>query len=297
MDEKLVLARETQVVTAQGQTELSSPSSDNSIASQQVAREDFVERQERRLYKLINQGHLCIGSRSLIWVDENGLLTAHNMSSTYSLNRMPFFYAGPDADVNEISKSPKVSHHCWGQEDFGDEELVSGSLLEKLVMKEMISLPATTHSTWKNLRASLESSTATPKPTSVMFKMLTEAITEEKDDWNQVNYFVKNCNDQKKSFDIDLDAFSRSLYRTAGVDPDQGKPWTALRAINEELADEIFTFCHLANRAQSKELSLEQLPLLRELADGVLETFLCDDMMDKMKRLFKFVEAKALGRG
>lgn len=145
MDKQLVLAREAQSHTAQDQMELSSPSSRDLLASQQRARAHFVERQEQRLHRLISEGHLGVGRRSLVWVDENGLLVAQNMSNKFPKSRKPFFHAGPDADVNEISNSRMVSRYSWGQEEFGTSKVVSGSLLEHLVMKEIKYLPNITH--------------------------------------------------------------------------------------------------------------------------------------------------------
>lgn len=296
MDKQLILARETQSATTQDQMELSSPVSSDSLVSQQRMRAYFVEHQEERLYELISEGHLCVGSRSLVWVDEHGLLTAQNMSSKYPLEQKPFFHAGSDADVNQISKSKTISRHRWGQEHLGTEKTVSGSLFEHLVMKEIKYLPVITHLTWKNLLADLESSTATHTPTSVMLKKLKEAITEEKVDWGQLNFFVRNCEDQKKFFDIDLDAVSIALYRIAGVDDHLSKPWIALREIDEDLADEIFTLCYLAKKVQAEELSLEQLPCLSELANDLQDT-LCEwRMAGKMYQLIKVMEAKVFGQ-
>ncbi|KAK1241301.1 hypothetical protein MKX08_001275 [Trichoderma sp. CBMAI-0020] len=272
MDKQLVLARKTHSQTVQDQMEPSSPVSSDDLASQQRMRTIFVERQEQRLHELISEGHLCLGSRSLVWVDEHGLLTAQNMSSNYPRKRKPFFHAGSDADVNQISKSRTVPRHTWGQEELGSEKEALGSLLEHLVMKEIKYLPIITHIAWKNLLADLESSTATHTPTSVMFKKLKEAITEEKDDWGHLDFFVDNCEDQKEFLDIDLDALSEALYRIAGVDAHRSKPWIALREMDEDLADEICTLCNLARRVQAEELSLEQLPCLSELANGLQET-------------------------
>ncbi|EHK50465.1 uncharacterized protein TrAtP1_007572 [Trichoderma atroviride] len=296
MDKQLVLARETQGATVQDQMELSSPVSSETLALQQRMRANFVELQEQRLHKLISEGHLCVGGRSLVWVDEHGLLTAQNMSSKYPREKKPFFHAGSDADVTQISKSKTISRHCWGKEHSGSEKDVLGSLLEHLVTKEIKYLPITTHLTWKNLLADLESSTATHTPTSVMFKKLKEAITEEKDDWGHLDFFVDNCEDQKEFFDIDLDALSAALYRIAGVDAHRSKPWIALRQIDEDLADEIFTLCNLAKRVQTEELSLEQLPCLSELVNGLRDTLWEWKMVGKMDRLFKVMEAKVFGR-
>ncbi|KAM0463123.1 hypothetical protein ACHAPV_003249 [Trichoderma viride] len=163
-------------------------------------------------------------------------------------------------------------------------------------MKEIKYLPIITHLTWKNLLADLESSTATHTPTSVMFKKLKEAITEEKDDRGHLDFFVDSCKDQEKFFDIDLDALSEALYRIAGVDAHQSKPWIALREIDEDLAGEVFTLCNLAKRVQAEELSLEQLPCLSELATGLQDTLWESKIAEKMDQLFKVVEAKVFGQ-
>lgn len=144
--------------------------------------------------------------------------------------------------------------------------------------------------------ADLESSTTTNTPTSLLFKKLKEAITEEQDDSRRLDYFVDNCEDQTEFFDIDLDALSEALYRIAGVDAHQSKPWIALREIDEDLADEIFTLCHLAKRVQTEELSLEQLPCLAELANGLQETLWGWNMARRMDELFKVMEAEVFGR-
>lgn len=286
----MALAQEGQSEAAQGHTELPSPSSSDALAPQQRMRRTFVRRQENRLHTLINDGHIFVGNRSLVWVDENGLLTAQNMNrSKYLKESTPFFHAGSGADVNEIFKSHAVSRHSWGREDLGKEKTVLSSLLESLVMKEIKYLPVITHLAWKKLLADLESSTAIHTSAELKSK-LQMAIGQEKQDWGHLNHFVHNCEDQDRFLYLtDLYAFSQALYRIAGINADQNKPWTALREIDESLADDIFTLCHLANRMQSCELSLEQLPFLAELARGLSETLGQWEMAYRMARLLTAV--------
>lgn len=293
MDNQLVLAQEGQGETVQNQMELPYPTSSDMSISQQKMRVAFANHQEARLHTLISQGHLHVGGSSFVWVDENGLLMAQDMSGELPKDPAPFFRAGPWANANKISMSLALSPHSGSQDDLGKETPIYGSLLKKLVMKELKLLPATTHLVWKKLLIDLESSSsdvyASP---SVIAKKVEEASDQEDEDLDASGYFAYSFKDQDEFLCVDLDDISNAMYRLAGVNAAQSQSWATLRGINEKLANDISTLSHLANRMQTQRASPEKLLVLSDIACELRDFFLSQQWGPNMLRLLKAVEGK-----
>ncbi|PTB39361.1 hypothetical protein M441DRAFT_143696 [Trichoderma asperellum CBS 433.97] len=292
MDNQSIVACESRPESASNRT---NSNSSDLPTSHQKTRAAFINRQEYRLNQLIEEGHLVVGSSSLLWVDENGLLVAQglgNMSNEGHQNPTPLFHAGSWADVDEISKSSSLPRHSWGQEDPGEETIVWGPLLKKLVMKELRLLPTITHSVWKELLADLESLPTAYMSTSAMAEKLQEAIDQESEDSSDLGYFVGYCRNAKEFPEMGLDDISQSMYRLAGVNVHQSESWAALRKINESLANDIFALSHLANKLQKRKAPANQFFQLAEIANELYTTLQGVEMRHKMEKLLEDVKER-----
>lgn len=282
----------------QVQTEPSSSSSSDMLLLQQKMRTDFINRQQHRLRDLIGGGLLNVRDGAIVWIDENGLLSAQNTwsSSNEDLeNPAPLFHAGPGADVDEIARSNLLPRLSWDQEDPGRETAIWGSLLKKLAIKELRLLPIITHSIWKELLADLERLAAAHTSPSVMVKKLEAAVAQEEDDWSYFVNFKDNCDEWEEYIGMDTGDVSQTVYRLAGVNVDQSHSWAALRDIDERLANKIMSFSNLENEMQDlsdRDWSslCKQAPLLAEAAKELSAILARGKRGPIMKRLIEVVE-------
>lgn len=292
MDNQSIVACEHRPESAPGHTR---SNSSDIPTSHQKTRAAFINRQEHRLNQLIEEGHLAVGSSSLVWVDENGLLIAQglgNLSNEGLQTPTPFFHAGSCADIDETSKSSSLPRHSWGQADPGEETIVWGPLLKKLVIKELRLLPTIAHSAWKELLADLESLPTAYMSTSAMAEKLQEAIDKEADDSSDLGYFAGYCRYAKEFPEMNLDDISQAIYRLAGVNVDQSESWAALRKINESLANDIFSLSHLANKLQKRKSPANQFFQLSEIANELFTTLGGVEMRHKMEKLLEAVKER-----
>jgi hypothetical protein len=268
MNNQLILAQGSQEQTVQRLPELSPSSPSDALIPNQEMRVAFVRRQEHRLNQLIEEGHLSANSRNPVWIDENGLLTAQHLSYMSNEQRQqpaPPFH-GRWINVDEIAPSPMLSRSFWGQEDPEEETQIWGSLLQKLVMKELKLLPTITHSTWKELLADIERSTTAYTASPIMEQKLRAAIQREQEDWDKFVHLENSCKHFDVFLAVDLDNISPALYRLAGVNSNSE---TTLGEIDEGLVDDITILLVLASQLQEHAVSPISLTRLTRLAEDV----------------------------
>lgn len=289
MNNQLVLTQEGQSEAMQNRPELSCLTSSDMSISQQKTRVAFINRQEARLNALINQGHLHVGGSSLVWVDENGLLMAQDMSSELFEEPAALFHAGPYANADRVSTSFALPPSSESQDDLGKEIPLHGSLFKKLLMKELKLLPAVSHLVWKELLVDLQNSSDVHASQSVITEKVMEAISKEEEDMSELGYFAGYCADPDEFFSMDLRNLSQAMYRVAGVDITQSRSWAAFREINEQLADEVSTLSLLANKMQIQKASPEKLDVLHDIANGLWKFFDSQQGKPRMERFLMAV--------
>lgn len=290
MDNQLVLAQEGQSETTQNHLELSHPTSSDMSISQHKMRVAFINRQEGRLNALISQGHLHIGCTSLVWVDENGLLMAQDMSSEPLEEPAPLFHAGLWADTERASTSFALPPSSETQNNLGEEMPIHGSLIKKLVLKELKLLPAASHSVWKELLVDLQNSSDVHISPSDIAKKVRKAMLKEAEDLSDLGYFAGYCADPDEFFGMKIRDLLQAMYRLVGVEISQSQSWAAFRESNEKLADDMSTLSHLANRMHAQKAPPEKLDVLSDIANELWTFFDGLGREEKMERLLKAFE-------
>lgn len=274
MNNQLILAKGSEDGGLQRPPELFSPVS-NELTSDQNMVDVFVRHQEHRLAQLIQERHIMVTSKAVVWIDENGFLTAQGlrrMDPSEQQLPVPYFHQGVDADINATAYSPISRHPFRGLESLNGECQTLGSTLYKLIVKHLRRLPAISHSVWKKLLADLENPRGVNRHHHVE-EMLKTAIYREAADLNSLYCFLTCCGDLTLFMMTDLDDIPPLLYRLGGVPADRSDREEALNEIDEGLADEISMFLHMANRMQKKTTSPKRFRWLASCAENLYQLF------------------------
>lgn len=256
MNNQLIPVQGSRVENIQRSPEFSSSSSNNAFLSDQKQRDSFANLQEHRLAQLIRGGHITLNSKSILWIDENGLITAQGLLPADSKDLkipVPFFHVGKDADLDFTTSSPILETPFCGLTHIEKEKKILGSLLHKLVIKHLRRMPPITHLIWKELRITLENASFFRFTYVKLADMLRDAIEIEEEDFGMLDYFGDTCVDLEEFMTVDIDDdLAPALYRLAGINADHSNPGAALAEIDADLANQIRVLLHKANTMQEE---------------------------------------------
>ncbi|KAL6818441.1 hypothetical protein GGI42DRAFT_338215 [Trichoderma sp. SZMC 28013] len=253
---------------AQGQSESSvfgvestvnNPKQRNIWAPLDNFKTSFSNQLGHRLVQLLEKGHLKIDPNAIIWIDENGLPTAEGLKSRNCKDLekpSPHFFAGENADAASFESEIHTGRALWRQHASGKEcnperEATTSSLFD-LIFEELESMPLITHIIWRNLHREFKITSTLGRPVSdrVTASRVEEAITREKNDFENLELLKKAFTNVDSLLESNLSILCESIYSLTGVDPWDPDRDSALYLLDDELGSNVSDVMGLATLLQ-----------------------------------------------
>ncbi|KAL7960378.1 hypothetical protein V8C34DRAFT_312710 [Trichoderma compactum] len=208
-----------------------------------------------RLVQLLEKGHLKIDPNAIIWIDENGLPTTQGLKPRSRRDwekPSPHFFAGENADAASFENEIRTGRALWRQhasaKEYNPQREATTCSLFDLILEELESMPRITHIIWKNLHREFKITSTLGRPVSdrVTASRVEEAITREKNDFENLELLKKAFTNVDFLMDSNLSILCESIYSLTGVDPWDPDRDAALDLLDDELASNVSDVMGLA---------------------------------------------------